>query len=761
MCLESLYFEPLHGRRDGVREEAKNTTQWIRRHRIYHDWRERSSSLLWVHGKAGSGKSTLAASLQRSLYKDAHNIVVADFFYNISGKPVQNGHLWMLRSILYQILEKKQALYRFYKPFFRKAMANSHEPWKYDLLEETLLRLQDATSDGDHLNFLFIIDGLDESEDGEDPGTSREHFAHLLSKLCESKAGNIFQIIVLSRPEPSIRLILNPAYSIDMKEENYHDIERIVRYGISIIDKRLHSGPNGPLMIYNSASTNVEDVPDITKLNFIKDYLLEHADGVILWVVLVLREMESIANDGADSIWQLKMELDKFPIDLARTYEGMLERLKARKPWNLQKSTYVFSWLFFGEYTITLCEMREVLAMFGWCDYSDDTRRNFLDEHSILQQEDPWNPTWKQLSYLCGGFIEIIPQGRCALETLQGNGALDSDDSVQLIHRTAKEFLLNRSESEFSGLNGAHGADPIITACVDYMELLFTVDHSRPMESWNDLFLYLQKRPLLRYILRELPAKLAVHPNNKNPTAIRSYKKIIEYIVEAWRIRLYPAIWFFERWEHRVLNDRVEHRFDLIVDRLFNELLSSIGLGRTGKTEILRSFSVTLESLGYFGFNDISYLRELRETTLRAETEDTRVRSDYVSKYDMHEGVRCAIESGNYEAIKIFEAAGQYRNNLPHWWDDSIESEHPKIVRAWIGDGEDTRRLFRGLHDAVFRQNEEVVKALLTFKNMERFWEEREYIEDLARSLDETETGNETTIKSILQEYLALMDRSK
>ncbi|KAI1392843.1 uncharacterized protein F4822DRAFT_142953 [Hypoxylon trugodes] len=610
---------------------------------------------------------------------------MADFFYNINGKPIQNGHSWMLRSILYQILEEKQALYRFYQPCVRKAMVNNYELWKYDLLEEILLQLCDHTNDEEPLNFLFIIDGLDESEDGEDPGTSRHYLARLLSRLCDSKGGNIFHVIVLSRPEPSIKLILDPAYSIDMKNENHCDIERIIRYHLSTIYKRIWSDPGGLLTTYSPASTIIADVPDIPELKFMKDYILKHADGVILWVVLVLREIESFVElNGVDNVWELKKELTKFPTDLAATYEGMLERLNTRKPRNPQKSSYVFSWLLFSESRMTLCDMREVLAMFGWCDYSDDIRRTFLHERSILQQEDPWSPTWKQLSYICGGFIEIVPYEKYTLEALQGNNALDSDDPVQLIHRTAREFLLSRPESEFPGLNDTHGPGSVLTTCVDYMELLFAVDHHHPIENWNDLCLFLEQRPLLPYILSHIPTKLAVQTYKKNAIAIQSYKRIIEYIVKAWQIQSYPAIWCFERWEANVVFRTHHPSIPHIKDDSsfkFESYLDSIALSGEDDSELQSKFSRTLRALGRFGFNDTNYLQELGKAVLHVRAEYTLLMPDYVLERIVDEGAGCAIKFGYAVALSIFMSMSPNWPSLPRWLMNPFESDNPKIIR--------------------------------------------------------------------------------
>jgi hypothetical protein len=60
VCLNTLYFDELHLRRDGVTEGQDDTNQWIWLHPQYEKWRDSDSCVLWIQGKPGSGKSPVA-----------------------------------------------------------------------------------------------------------------------------------------------------------------------------------------------------------------------------------------------------------------------------------------------------------------------------------------------------------------------------------------------------------------------------------------------------------------------------------------------------------------------------------------------------------------------------------------------------------------------------------------------------------------------------------------------------------------------------
>ncbi|KAI1089922.1 hypothetical protein F5B19DRAFT_355003 [Rostrohypoxylon terebratum] len=605
-CLSSLFFEELNARRTEVQKmgRARGTTEWILEHEVYKQWLGRDSSLLWIHGKAGSGKSTLAAALQQRLIpQDTHEVLKADFFYSTLGGSTKKGHLWMLRSILYQLLEQQQNLYCFYKDSFRRVMERIDRTWEYNDLRDVLLRLGDQFDDSnDKYVFFLILDGLDESEDSSDSEVSRKQTFNLFSQLCHLPKKGIFKVIALSRSEYTIRQALNPKYLINMGIENKGSIEKIARYGIYRIYHHINSNADsvGGPGTYNSSSIEIEDAPDIHDLGFLKTYLLNNANGVILWVVLVISQIEShIEEVGVSSVFDLKQLLKNVPKTLTEFYQGILDRLRRKDSKEIEKSRYYFSWLLFSGWQLSVCEIREVMAMFNWDDLSKDERRLFLRYHCTQLHGNVWNQTWKQLHAFCGGFVEIIPYERSIFNTVGLRRDVDPDDTVQLIHRSARDFLTSSPDSKFLGIDSEGGIYSIGLACVNYyMELLLTVDHDPQAEdSVQTLCLYLERRPLLVFILFEFLRMLLIRHYWETTKLSLLYKRILEHIADAFQMQIPQAMWFFIHW------DMFFSRYTG-VDSFYEEIQNS---------KELRIFRSTLLAMAHVVLIDTSIIESLRK----------------------------------------------------------------------------------------------------------------------------------------------------
>ncbi|KAM7208475.1 hypothetical protein V8F20_001156 [Naviculisporaceae sp. PSN 640] len=92
-CLNQLYFDKIHYRRERVQEALQDTNQWIWKNPAYNRWKT-TGGLLWISGKAGSGKSLLAKTIHR------------DFRENLWTRTVKGkaGVTLWVRLVLEQLL---------------------------------------------------------------------------------------------------------------------------------------------------------------------------------------------------------------------------------------------------------------------------------------------------------------------------------------------------------------------------------------------------------------------------------------------------------------------------------------------------------------------------------------------------------------------------------------------------------------------------------------------------------------------------------
>lgn len=122
-----------------------------------------------LQGKPASGKSTLMKYLRDNLQQKIQSetgprVIIADFFYNHQGGPCGRGHIWMLRSILYQILRQVPDLWVFYSTGFKQHVESLEEQWSFNSLQRIFTDLK--SSRRRDLNIYIFIDAMDESDDG-------------------------------------------------------------------------------------------------------------------------------------------------------------------------------------------------------------------------------------------------------------------------------------------------------------------------------------------------------------------------------------------------------------------------------------------------------------------------------------------------------------------------------------------------------------------------------------------------------------------
>lgn len=133
--LDSLAFESIQDRFEGIEEAHEETFSWIfqpdRQLSVAEDdvqpasftkWLEEQSGVYWVNGKAASGKSTLMkyilahSDTQRLLQRWADSsetsgaLRFASFFFWASGTKEQRSQTGLLRSILYELLVQEPDL---------------------------------------------------------------------------------------------------------------------------------------------------------------------------------------------------------------------------------------------------------------------------------------------------------------------------------------------------------------------------------------------------------------------------------------------------------------------------------------------------------------------------------------------------------------------------------------------------------------------------------------------------------------------------
>jgi len=490
-CLSSLKFNSWLLRRDQVADAEPGTNQWIWGYQPYLHWEQQSSGIFWIQGKAGSGKSVLAKSIVNNVknirqyaesnsYMSRHSsrtpsdskVLFADWFYSRRGGLHSISHAYMLRSILFQLLEQDPQLFKYYKKIYQ---GSSWTDWHTSLP----IVFHELAQAGNHIpRIVSIIDGVDEAASAEGRGDSRLNqermslvgMLDLLSDLVEVPGSRI-KFIILSRLHPSIERALSRYDKVILEGMNEGDIKKIVEANVRLLEKAMESGDDDTSKrllkqrpgsarsrqsrIHTSVSKSTRMFSETKarksqELSEIKAYLIMHARGIILWVTTINRELLKRVCKNTFTYEELKAELKKLPKEIGAMYNLIVKELSAsHDPEDIIKARRVFTWVMATTETkpMTAIELFEVLAI--PIDLEDALGSTSDPISSGRMAIESWKQFRRGLYDLCGPFVEIISPVPRASELPLEDVEIEPFFIIQLIHQTAKDFLASDEASVF------------------------------------------------------------------------------------------------------------------------------------------------------------------------------------------------------------------------------------------------------------------------------------------------------------------------
>ncbi|KAF4452083.1 P-loop containing nucleoside triphosphate hydrolase [Fusarium austroafricanum] len=305
--LEGLKFKDMMAREGQIEQPFPETFQWLLEDQHpesnqplgFKKWLESTTNEtpFWITGSPASGKSTLMkfictnAEVQKHLshWAGDRRLLTCNIYFWNPGSIRQKSQAGLLLTLLYQILQQRpylcQLVARKRYTYFQLAGIDATNPpgWTIEELRDSITQSISKTDTTDCL--ALFIDGLDEYE-----GDLRDliYFLKQLHsdykiKLCvSSRLWNIFKDEFRVYPSLRMELLTRP------------DIEKYVhgRMGTSSAIQELR----------------VLEPDSIEKL---ESGIIEKADGVFLWVVLVVEKLITTAQDNNDLhvIWKEFMAL--------------------------------------------------------------------------------------------------------------------------------------------------------------------------------------------------------------------------------------------------------------------------------------------------------------------------------------------------------------------------------------------------------------------------------------------------------------------
>lgn len=444
--LDMIHFAELNDRYEAIPEAYRRTFAWIfqeedsaspsalappklRDKDSFVKWLRSETPLYWITGKPGSGKSTLMKYLYQHpdlcshlqhWHKD-HPLIMAGFFFWNSGTNVQMSQAGLVRSLLYQILDKNRGLLPLAFPKRWESyelIGGDADPFTWT---ELITAVEILVSDTSRYYF-FSIDGLDEFE-----GDAGELVQFVTKLSCHTNV----KICTSSRPYLAFEEEFSSGPWLRLESLTYSDIAFFVK------DKMEQSKMFATIQSF---------MPDVA-YSLIHE-ITERASGVFLWVHIVVKSLLEGLRDG-DTIEGLYERLRALPSDLEELFRKILHRLN---PFNFKQSCEVFLLHKAASLPITLLDL--ALAKEG-CDKAlRAPLRPFTDAELEYYAEN----MRRFLNSRCKGLLEAPDVATKKHEA-----------KVQYLHRTVRDFFQQDSVMDYIKSGVLDTFDPVLQLSAAYL----------------------------------------------------------------------------------------------------------------------------------------------------------------------------------------------------------------------------------------------------------------------------------------------------
>lgn len=481
--LGSLVYDTIYHRHSQIVEAHAKTFEWIfDEDRIdiaksstpaLSRWLQSGDGIYWISGKPGSGKSTLVkwiceqAKTFRLLqtWAGEKTLVVSTHFFWSVGTDMQKSQEGLLRSLLFEALRGCPSLIpQVVGGRWDEGLGLSHQrPWTIRELRQCFTRL---AAEGKHsVAFCFFVDGLDEYSGEHDE--DYEEVIAILQTLAKSRH---VKICVSSRPWNVFQAAFSHLIGQRLKLEDLteDDIRLFTR-------ERLGQNPKFRKL--------AEREP---RCETLVDDIAEAADGVFLWVFLVVRSLlQGLTN--ADRLSNLQRRLLLLPRDLGKLFLHML---------NTTDEVYHEDQARF--FTITH-HAHGPLSLTTY-SYIDDEDPGFAldfdsEPESTAERLDRLIRTKIRLNAQCNGLLECIstPKSADADRLLEMTTTpprrffspvlLSKGYQVRFLHRTVRDFIATPEVGRLLSLRCPQNFQPSVCICLailaEFKKLDFSIADER------------------------------------------------------------------------------------------------------------------------------------------------------------------------------------------------------------------------------------------------------------------------------------------
>ena len=269
-CVPFLNTVDLSQYTDVSQSRVDGTLRWFDDNPQYLQWKSSlESSILWVSGFAGSGKTTLVLYIKQLLLKEfQRHRIVATFICDDKNEK-QRNIIYILQSLIYQIVEQYTGLWRLVITAKKK-----HGPLHFQRLDGLWQILEQIINSDKSPGITILLDAVDECE--------VETKQSILGRLYTLSVGSIdasFKVFVTSRLDARSTLNLE-GISLHVSDIWLDDYQTQIAEDVSLVVRRALQR----LVNMGRCGSNIQ--------NLIADAFIAKADKGFLWTKFALKYLE-------------------------------------------------------------------------------------------------------------------------------------------------------------------------------------------------------------------------------------------------------------------------------------------------------------------------------------------------------------------------------------------------------------------------------------------------------------------------------------
>ena len=404
-CLQSLYLsdpqDDLAAIRSAKGDRVPGTCEWILAQDRYTAWLvEAGPRLLWLSGGPGIGKTMISSFLVKELAHLAERssqITLAYYFCDDKDEKRKTATA-ILRGLLLQLLRQKPVLFKHIQPSFDMSRdslcTNFHALWRIFI---SIVRDPGAGE------VCCLIDALDECE-----RESRQLFLMNLKEIFDPHENRTLSVkfIITSRRESDIEEELLSADN-PRTQDIHVDKGKVNRDLSKFIDFKV-----------DQLSTVKGYKP--AQKEKIKCALTEKAGGTFLYISLVLHDLKRTKIFS-----QVTQKLRELPSDLNKVYDRILRLIDADCE---EIAKLVLCWVAIARRPLEIDELATALAL-----STGKWKRNTLPPEEVLDE-------LRDCFQSCEPLVCVDTKWK----------------TINLVHQSAKEYLLSTYLQEMNGLSQYH-----------------------------------------------------------------------------------------------------------------------------------------------------------------------------------------------------------------------------------------------------------------------------------------------------------------